>query len=86
MLVNINLNTEAKVTVQAKVKVADEIGVGEIAVFQLNHNISHNLLRPSQVRQKIPLCRNKQALPPYSILQDIRRVATPMLVTRNCLR
>ena len=33
LFVNINLNTEAKVTVQAKVKVADEIGVGEIAVF-----------------------------------------------------
>ena len=33
MFVNINLNAEAKVTVQANVEVADEIGEKEIAVF-----------------------------------------------------
>ena len=33
LFVNINLNAEAKVTVQANVEVADEIGEKEIAVF-----------------------------------------------------
>ena len=54
-------------------------------------NISHNLLRP--VPGKI--CKNSgmvhfakinQVLLLYSMLQHIRRVTTPKLVPRNCLR
>ena len=33
-----------------------------------------------------PLCRNKSGSSPYSMLQYIGRVATPKLVSRNCLR
>ena len=33
-----------------------------------------------------PRCRNKSSPFPYSMLQDIRRVATPKLVPRNCPR
>ena len=33
-----------------------------------------------------PLCRNKSGPSPYSMLQYIGRVATPKLVSRNCLR
>ena len=33
-----------------------------------------------------PLCRNKSSTSPYSMLQDIGRVATPKLVSTNCLR
>ena len=58
-------------------------------------NISHNLLRPSQVLENyaklrkflnVPLCEINQAPSPYSLLQHIGRVATPNLVPRNCLR
>ena len=33
-----------------------------------------------------PLCRNKSGPSPYSMLQDIGRVATLNLVPRNCLK
>ena len=33
-----------------------------------------------------PICRNKSGSSPYSKLPDIGRVATPKLVSRNCLR
>ena len=33
-----------------------------------------------------PLCRNKSDPSPYSMLQDVGRVATPKIVSRNYLR
>ena len=51
-----------------------------------NRNISHKLLRPSQFLEKFwngSLCRNKSGPSPYSMLQDIGRVATLKLVSRN---
>ena len=58
-----------------------------------NYNISHKLLRPSQFLEKIyensgmvHFAEINQPPPSYSMLQYIGRVATPKLVSRNCLR
>ena len=54
------------------------------------HNISHfdqvNSWKNLWEFWNGQLCRNKSAPSPYSMLQDIGRVATPKLVSRNCFR
>ena len=55
-------------------------------------NISHKLFRPTQFLKEImkilecPICRNKSGPSPYSMLQQIERVATSKLAPRNFLR
>ena len=57
------------------------------------YNISHKLLRPSQVLKKkncgntgvVHFAEINQAPSSYSMLQHIGRVATPKLVPRTCL-
>ena len=57
-----------------------------VTIFHINYRDQVNSWKNLWKFWNGPLCKNKSGPSPYSLLQDIGRVATPKLVLRNCLR